>query len=263
MLKITNGITVTAAFTLLSVFFFSGCQNRHEGADRNERTLYVFSASSMTDLISEAGDAFANEASVTVKYNFASSGTLARQIEQGARADIFISANRLWCNFLEDNGLSGSGQSLKFAENQLVLIVPKDTGTSQIRTADLDISVVLKDKKLALGDPEHVPAGMYGLQALNSLGWMDSVNGRLLKTKDVRTALMLVELAEAGAGLVYATDALKSEKVRILSYIPETNHDPVSYFLVRLNDKKISTDFEKFMRSAEVESKLEADGFKF
>jgi molybdate transport system substrate-binding protein len=190
----------------------------------------VFAAASLTDAMRDVAAAWIKAGHAAPKLSFGASSTLARQIEQGAPADLFASADEKWMDYLAERKLLAEGTRRDLLGNDLVLIVPANAA----RTVDLahgfDAAAVLgASGRLATGDPAHVPVGIYAEQALRRLGAWDAVSTRLARTEDVRTALLLVERGEAPAGIVYATDAAVASGVAVAGAFPESSHDPVTY----------------------------------
>jgi molybdate transport system substrate-binding protein len=162
--------------------------------------------------------------------SFGSSSTLARQIEQGAPANVFASADEKWMDYLAQKTLIVADTRKDLLGNDLVLVVSADKPVHVTISKSFDMLGLLgADGRLATGDPAHVPVGIYAEQALKKLGMWDSVSPRLARTDDVRSALLLVERGEAPAGIVYATDATVSKAVTIAGTFPADSHDPVSY----------------------------------
>jgi molybdate transport system substrate-binding protein len=165
-----------------------------------------------------------------LRQSFASSSTLARQIEQGAPANVFASADEKWMDYLATHSLIAVDTRKNLLGNDLVLIVPANKPTKIQIGPGFDIASLLgANGRLATGDPAHVPVGIYAEQALKKLGVWDAVAPRLARTDDVRAALLLVERGEAPAGIVYSTDAAASKAVAIAGTFPADSHDPVTY----------------------------------
>jgi molybdate transport system substrate-binding protein len=182
-------------------------------------------AASLQDAVQEIEISYKNtHPGVEFRNNFGSSGTLAREIENGAPVDAFFSAGAAPMTQLEKEGLLAAGTRTDLLHNDLVLIAPKD---SKLDGFDgLKANAV---KTIALGDPASVPAGHYGEQTLRALHLYDAVRGRLVLGKDVRQVLAYVETGNADAGLVYSTDALVSGRVKVAAAAPESAHDPIVY----------------------------------
>lgn len=159
----------------------------------------------------------------------ASSSTLARQIEQGAPADLFLSANPRWMDHLEAGGHIGADTRRDLLGNRLVVVAPAAAPEHLALTASTDLVARLAGSRLAVGDPDHVPAGLYAKAALEGLGLWDQVEPHLARSADVRAALALVERGEAPLGIVYATDAAASDSVVVVATFPVGSHPPVTY----------------------------------
>lgn len=189
-------------------------------------TLTVFAAASTTDALQEITAAYEKTHAVHIRCNYASSGTLARQLEAGARADLFISADAQWMDYAAKHDLITPDSRRDLLGNRLVLIVPAGT-TLQVRMdRSFDFARALNGR-LAVGDPESVPAGRYAQQALAAWHWGKGV--KLLPCADVRAALAAVERGEAAAGIVYASDAVKSYNIKVIGEFPESTHAPIRY----------------------------------
>ena len=194
----------------------------------------VFAAASLTDALGAAADAYAKAGHPVPRLSFNASSALARQVEQGAPANIFFSADERWMNWLQERNLVVPGTRRSLLRNTLVLIVPKDharpAGDSATVGSDLDVGALLgSNGRMATGDPKSVPVGIYAEQALRKLGLWDKMASRLAPAENVRAALLLVERGEAAAGIVYATDAAASKGVAVAGRFPEDSHDPITY----------------------------------
>ena len=239
------------------------CSNSNQSkTDSKTKSIMVFSAASLTDVLNEIVDSFEVKYAVKVKTNMASSGTLARQIEQGGQPDIYISASKKWANYVDSLGYIQQGFKSTIAKNHLVLIAPH---SSIIQASSIDstldfISLVGKNR-LSIGDPAHVPAGRYAKQSLEYYGWYSKLDDKILPAKDVRSALMVVEMEEAPMGIVYKTDALKSNKVKILNTFPENSHKPIMYVSGVINNNQIAKDFYKYLLADETKVIWEKYGF--
>jgi molybdate transport system substrate-binding protein len=196
----------------------------------DQGTVTVFAAASTTNAVTEIGELFAAQNPERLVTSFASSSTLAKQIESGATAEIFISANPEWMDYLEERKLIEAGTRKDLLGNRIVLIVPADSGIDKVAIAPgFDLAGLLGDGRLAMGDPDHVPAGKYGKQALEHLGVWSGIEARVARAKDVRAALTLVERGEAPAGVVYSTDAAVSDRVRAAGTFPADSHPAIAY----------------------------------
>jgi len=197
-----------------------------------DEEVVVFAAASLTDVL----QAIAKQGRFTnVKFSFAASSTLARQIEQGAPAQVFVSADEAWMDAVQKAGAVLPGTRRDLASNRLALVAP-GTGepTAPPETAEAVRALVAQalaptDARIATGDPAHVPVGRYAQAALSSLGLWDTVAPRLARADNVRAALVLVERGEAPLGITYRTDALQSGKVRVVALFPANSHPPIRY----------------------------------
>jgi molybdate transport system substrate-binding protein len=188
-------------------------------------SLTVSAAASLQGALGQVESAyFASHPQVDFRNNFGSSGTLAREIEEGAPVDVFLSAAAEPMNDLENKGLITEGTRENILHNALVLVAPLDSKLQG--TAGL---VDRSTRLIAIGDPASVPAGQYAQQTLNALHLSDQVKGKLVLGKDVRQVLTYVETSNADAGFVYATDARLSDRVRVVATLPESDHDPIVY----------------------------------
>jgi molybdate transport system substrate-binding protein len=224
--------------------------------------LLVYAAASTSNAISEIIDHY-NEvtSSIQVKASFASSSTLAKQIEAGAPVHIYISANPTWMDFLQERNLIISESRLNLLSNKLVLVTPLGKGFAVEMQKDFDLAGELKGK-LCLGDPGHVPAGIYAKQALTSLGWWDKVKPSVVGTKDVRATLALVERGECAAGIIYSTDASSSKKIELLDELPADSHNPVVYPVATLVSAPDSAQvFLNFLSTSQAKAIFEKHGF--
>ena len=191
--------------------------------------VLVFAAASLTDVLDELGKAFTAQTHVQVKSSLAASSVLAKQIEAGAPADVFFSADLEWMDYLDQRKLLKPGSRHDVVLNRLVLIAPADSKVSVKIAPGFDLLKALSDGKLATGDPDSVPVGKYAHAALEKLGVWDRVSSRIVRAENVRAALAFVARGEAPLGIVYRTDALAEKRVRIVDEFPEDSHPPVTY----------------------------------
>jgi molybdate transport system substrate-binding protein len=191
--------------------------------------ITVFAAASLTNALQDIDETFDRKTGNAVRESFASSSILARQIEAGAPAQIFISADTKWMNYLAKKGLIGAQRNL--LGNELALIAPTNSmlAPRAIDRATDWLRLLGSDGRLALGDPDHVPAGIYAKEALQHLGAWKDLEPRVAPAEDVRGALALVERGEAPLGIVYVTDARVSARVRIVGVFPPASHAPIVY----------------------------------
>ncbi|NIJ41503.1 molybdate transport system substrate-binding protein [Parvibaculum indicum] len=223
----------------------------------------VFAAASLTDAMTAAGRAYEERTGTEIRFSFASSSTLARQIEAGAPADLYASANEKWMDRLETRGLILPGTRTSPIANGLVLIAPETGAPPKDETIDNLPALLGAQGRLAMGDPAHVPAGIYGKEALEHLGLWKTLEPRLAAADNVRAALALVERGEAPYGIVYATDA-RIAKVRVVAAFPDKSHTPVTYpfALVKGGDNDEAKDFLSFLTSDDGLAIFERFGFR-
>ena len=224
--------------------------------------ITVFAAASTTNAITDIAELFEDSHPVSVRLSFASSSTLAKQIENGAPADIFLSANPKWMDYLIEKGAVVASSRSDLLGNRIVLIAPETSPLNILSMdTDLDLRQLLGEGRLAMGDPDHVPAGMYGKKALEHLALWDSVKDRLACAKDVRAALVLVERGEAPLGQVYATDAAVSKKVKVVGIFPEKSHPPITYPLALIRETDAALSFMTFLKSEKATEIFQEYGF--
>jgi len=194
----------------------------------------VLAAASLQEALGDAADAFAAAGHPRPVLSFAASPALARQIEAGAPADLFISADMEWMDHVERRGLIARGTRTAFLGNRLVLVAPAASPLRLAIRRGFPLAQALGNGRLAMADPDSVPAGRYGRAALKHLGVWESVSGRITRAENVRAALMLVARGEAPLGIVYATDAAAAKDVRVVATFPEGSHPPIRYPVARL-----------------------------
>ena len=191
--------------------------------------VVVFAAASLKNALDEASTDYRQETGTRVLISYAASSTLAKQIENGAPADLFISADLDWMDYLQQRHLIKAETRVTLLGNRLVLIAPADsTATVEIRSG-FALANMLGNERLAMADPGAVPAGKYGKAALETLGVWGSVAAKVAPAEDVRAAMLLVERHETPLGIVYATDAAADKGVRIVATFPEDSHPPIVY----------------------------------
>ena len=191
--------------------------------------LLVFAAASLTNVLDEISKRFERQSGAPVKLSFAASSVLARQIEAGGKADVFISADQEWMDYLQQRDLVAAASRRDLAGNRLVLIAPADSRLELKIAPGFPLAVALGNGRLSTGDPDSVPVGRYARSALVSLGLWEEIRDRLAPADNVRSAMMFVSRGEAPLGIVYATDALVDPKVRIVDTFPENTHAPITY----------------------------------
>lgn len=227
--------------------------------------ILVFAAASTTNAIKEIAAVFEKINNVKVSCSFASSSTLAKQIENKAPANIYVSANPKWMDYLEDKGEIEEGTRIELLGNSVVLISPASSKAEVKIQPGFKLAEILGPGKLAMGDPDHVPAGIYAKQALETLGVWETVKSKVARSKDVRAALALVERGEAPLGIVYSTDAKITEKVKVVGIFPENSHPPVRYpvAIVKGGASKEALELLGFMKGKKAGKIFEKYGFTF
>jgi len=225
--------------------------------------LLVFAATSLTEALGDVGKAYAAAGHTAPVFSFAASSALARQIENGAPAALFVSADEEWMDYLGARMLIDASSRISFLGNSLVLVVPKGESLGVTIGPGFDLAGALEGRKLALADPTAVPAGRYAQAALASLGAWTAVEPLVVRADNVRAALTFVERKEAGAGIVYATDAALTAKVDVGGTFPAHSHPPISYPLaiVAGNDSAEARAFREFLLSAPAKAVYRKYGF--
>ncbi|HKC49846.1 MAG TPA: molybdate ABC transporter substrate-binding protein, partial [Myxococcota bacterium] len=193
--------------------------------DAAQPELLVFAAASLTNAFDEIGAAYTRETGQGVKFSYAASSALARQLEAGARADVFASADGEWMDYVAKRNGIDLATRIDLLSNRLVLIAPVASDAKLRIVPGFKLAEALGPTgRLATGDPEYVPVGRYARSALTSLGVWDEVADRLVRAENVRAALAFVSRGEAPLGIVYTTDALADKGVRVVDTFPESSH---------------------------------------
>lgn len=232
-------------------------------AAQSDAPVTLFAAASTTDAVNEVAEAYAARTGSSIRPVVAASSTLARQIAQGAPADLFLSANVEWMDHLAGQQLIVSDSRVALLSNRLVLIAPASSPLRLRLTPELDLAGLLGDGRLAVGDPNHVPAGVYTRQALEGLGLWHQVADKLAQAGNVRAALALVDRGEAVAGIVYETDAAIAPRVRIVDSFPSAVTPKIVYPLaiVAGRDRPAVRRFYQFLQSGEATAIFSKHGF--
>jgi molybdate transport system substrate-binding protein len=207
----------------------------------------VLAAASLQESLNAAADGWARKGHPRPVISFAASSALARQIENGAPADLFISADEEWMNYVAAKRLILPHSRVSFLTNRMVLVAPTASRVRLVVAPNFPLARALGNGRLAMADPAAVPAGKYGQQALTRLGVWPGVASRIARAENVRSALLLVARGEAPLGVVYATDARATPGVRIVGMFPANSHAPISYPVARLRTSA-SGDAEGFRR---------------
>jgi molybdate transport system substrate-binding protein len=231
-------------------------------AAQNRDSITVLAAASLANVMQDIGKAYETAAGKRVVFSFAGSMILAKQIEASAGADVFISADTDSMDYLQGKNLIAAATRTNVFGNSLVLIAPAESKTALTISRGFDLAGALRGGRLAIADPETVPAGRYGRQALTALGVWDQVKGRLAQGEDVRATLAYVARGEAPLGIVYATDALIEPRVRIVGTFPENTHAPIVYPAALTKDAKPGAEaFLLYLKGPAAGAILQRQGF--
>jgi molybdate transport system substrate-binding protein len=226
-----------------------------------EEPVRVFAAASLTNVLTEIASQWQSRGHYAPRLAFGGTATLARQLAAGAPADIFAAADGRWMDVLEQHGKLETGTRIDLLGNELVLIAPRGR-TFQVELRPGFPFARAFVGKLCTGEPGVVPAGTYAKQALESLEWWDSLQGRIVGTDDVRAALTFVERGECAAGIVYATDAAVGDKVVVIARFPPRSHVPIVYPVALLrNAAPQAQDFFEYLGSETAAATFRRHGF--
>lgn len=226
--------------------------------------ITVFAAASLTNAMQDIATQYQKGKTVEIASSFASSSTLARQIEAGAPADLFISADQKWMDYAVSKDSIKTDSRETLLGNSLVVVAPKASKTGDVKIdAKTDWASLLNGGRLAVGDPDHVPAGIYAKEALQKLGAWDTLSPKLAPAEDVRGALALVERDEAPLGIVYGSDAVASKGVKVVGTFPEDSHKKVEYpiAIVKGHENPTVTAFYNYLKGPEAGAIFQRYGF--
>lgn len=237
------------------------CGPLYAAGTATEAPVRVFAAASLTDALNDAAAHWRRAGHPQPSLAFGASSTLAKQVDAGAPADLFASADRQWMDYLARRGRIDSATRTDLLGNTLVLIAPRSKPFTARMRPDFRIAAAFHGK-LCTGEPDVVPAGIYAKQALEQLGWLTTLQGRLVGTDDVRTALAFVERGECGAGIVYATDARISGAVVVVAPFPAQTHAPIVYpFALTKHARREARAFLRFLRTPQAAAIFRRHGF--
>ncbi len=225
--------------------------------------VIVFAAASLTDSLKAVAAAYKARTGLDVTLSFGASSTLARQIEQGARADLFLSADAAWTDYLQRKNLSANASRKDLLGNRLVLVAGPSAKPAPKIAPHFDLAGALGDRRLALADPASVPAGKYAKESLTALGVWDRIASKVVQAENVRVALEYVARGEAPYGIVYATDAKVAPQVRVDGAFPDNTHAPIVYpaALIKTASQGAKA-FLDFLSSGEARAIFEKAGFR-
>ena len=227
--------------------------------------VVVFAAASLTNALNDIGESFAAKTGNTVKPSYAASSALAKQVEQGAPAQVFASADLQWMEYLTGKKLINPDTRFNLLGNTLVLVAPAGSKIEKTELdAKTDIAKLAGGGRIATGNPDSVPVGIYFKQAMERAGQWAAVDAKLARADSVRSALAFVERGEATLGVVYATDAAVSKKVKVVGVFPDTMHDPIVYpfALIAGKETPAAKAFLDFVRTNESKGVFARYGFK-
>lgn len=249
-----------AAVLLISIL--AGCSKQENVNNDNEQVkLMISAAASLQGVLEELKKTYEKEhPAIKIRYNFGGSGTLQQQIVKGAPVDLFLSASEEEFDILVEKGIVDQKHQTNLLTNELVLIVPKSNKKNIQSFEDLT-----QARKIALGTPETVPAGQYGMETLKSMQIWEDIKSQLVYTKDVRQVLTYTETENVDAGIVYKTDAISSDKVEVISTAAEDAHTPITYPMgIIMNSKSVkeTEEFYNFLQSDEAMKIFTEHGFK-
>ena len=235
-------------------------------ASAQEKTLTVFAAASMKNALDDIDAAFTKATGIKVAASLAASSTLAKQIEQGAPADVFASADLDWMDYLDKKNLIKADTRVNLLGNKLVLIAPADSKLANVTIGKgFDVAKLAGDGRIAVADVKAVPAGLYAKSALEKLGAWSAAEPKLAQAENVRATLAFVARGEAPIGIVYETDAKIEPKVKTIGVFPDDSYPLVTYPVAATTEtKKMSAaQYLGFLRSAAAKAIFEKYGFSF
>ena len=264
-MKVKTRVLTILALILVAAMVVAGCGGAKEtppAAQQQPIELNISAAVSLKDALSEIQKNYqAKYPHVKLLYNLGASGSLQKQIEQGAPADIFISAAPKQMDDLEAKNLVNKATRKNLVENKLVVVIPNESKLNITKYEDLTQAAV---QKIAIGETAVVPAGQYAEQVLKKLGIWDKIKDKVVFAKDVRTVLTYTETGNVEAGIVYKTDAASSTKVKVAAAAPEGSHQPIIYPVAVLSgtkQQKAADEFVAYLFSAESKAIFEKNGF--
>ena len=234
-------------------------------APAQDKTLTVFAAASMKNALDDVDAAFTRDSGVKVVVSYAASSALIKQIEQGAPADVFVSADVEWMDYGAQKNVIKDATRINLLGNRLVLIAPKESKLANVAIGPgFDLAVLAGEGRVATGDVRAVPVGRYARAALEKLGAWPAAAPKLAMTENVRAALALVARGEAALGIVYETDAKVEPSVKIVGVFPADSHLPIIYPVAATpTARPEATDYLAFLRTQTVKSIFERYGFSF
>ena len=233
--------------------------------DAQEKKITVFAAASMKNALDDVNAAFTKQSGTNVVVSYEASSTLMKQIENGAPADVFVSADLKWMDYGSERKLINDNTRVNLLGNELVLIAAKDSPIGNVTIGPgVNLAKLAGDGRIATGDVRAVPVGIYAQAALEKLGVWSAVEPKMAMTTNVRAALALVARGEAPLGIVYSTDAKVEPNVKVIGVFPEDSHPPIIYpVAATINANADTASYLAFLRSPTAKSIFEGYGFKF
>ncbi|MBB4642405.1 molybdate transport system substrate-binding protein [Rhizorhapis suberifaciens] len=228
-----------------------------------EKPPLILAAASLQEALGSVAEAWAKKGNGKPVLSFAASSALAKQIGAGASADIFISADESWMDEVAGQGLIRPATRKSFLTNQLVLVAPAKSRLKMQIAKGFPLARLLGQGRLAMADPDAVPAGKYGKAALEDLGVWISAEPKIARAENVRAALAMVERGAAPLGIVYATDARASDRVRVVAVFPASSHPPISYSMavLKTSSSRETEGFRRFLLSRQGRAIFARSGF--
>ncbi len=219
--------------TMASGTILNSCTVKEINSHKRKNKIIIFSASGSRIAVDEICNVFEKNTKIRILRNYASSGILARQIENGAHCDLFISANKQWIEYLQKNKLIKCNQTHIIAQNSLVVVTPKKSNRKKFPLKTKYSPNNFSGDIIAIGNPAFVPVGKYTKEVLEKLHWYQSLINKAILAKDVSSVLHYVELGECDWGIVYYTEAIQSSKVKILSSISKAMHSEINFYIAQ------------------------------
>lgn len=256
---------MTKLLRIVTSLLALACAASFDPAAAQEQTLTVFAAASMKNALDDLNAAFTSATNVKVTASYAASSALAKQIEFGAPADIFVSADLQWMDYLAGKNLIKPDSRVNLLGNKLVLIAAKDSKLDKVEIAKgFDIAKLAGDGRIAVADVKAVPAGLYAKAALELLGAWAAAEPKLAQAENVRATLAFVARGEAPVGIVYETDAKVEPNVKIVGVFPDGSHPPVTYPVAATANAKVdAAKYLQYLRSSAAKAVFEKYGFSF
>jgi len=264
MHRLRARLAVTATLVALALAGLTSIATASEADAKADKSIIVFAAASLTDALGDIDNAFTAKTGIEVKASFAASSALARQIESGAKAEVFFSADEDWMDYLAQRNLLQPKTRHDVVGNRLVMIAPADSTAKIDIKPNFSVAPILGDNgRLATGDPDSVPVGRYAQAALTKLGSWDAIAPRLVRAENVRAALAYVARGEAKLGIVYSTDAQAEKRVKVVATFPENSHPPIRYPIAATTSATADgAKYVEFVRSKASQEIFKKHGFE-